>query len=74
MSEYVLIEYAGTTSTRTTVYYTPLAVMKRRATVALKDRLDKVTIMDSYQDWSRSRGDTKWVMTQHDTPARMGRR
>lgn len=74
MSEYVLIEYAGNTSTRTTVYYTPLSTMKRRATLALKDRLDKVVIMDSYQDWSRSRGDTKWVMTQQDTPARMGRR
>lgn len=74
MSEYVLIEYDGTTSTRSTVYYTPLATMKRRATLALKDRLDKVIIMDSYQDWTRSRGDTKWVMTHHDTSARMGRR
>lgn len=64
MSEFVLIEYEGTTSTRTTVYYTPLTVMKRRATVALKDRLDKVVIIQSDDlnvfTFTRLRGDTKW--------------
>lgn len=61
MSEYVLIEYKGGTSTRTVVHYTPLSTLKQQATIALKNRLDRVVIQDGHLNWSRSRGDTKWV-------------
>jgi len=64
VSEFVLIEYAGTTSTRTTVYNTPLTTIQRRATIALKNRLDKVVIIQSDDlnvfTLTRRRGDTKW--------------
>ena len=72
MSEYVLIEYAGETSTRTTVYHTTLSALKRRETHALKNSVDKVVIVESNEindfTWTRERTSTKWKLAM--TPKR----
>lgn len=70
MSNYTVIQHIGRTSTRVTKYDTTLSALKRAMTLALKDQLDKVVILDSNGGptvkWTRSRGDTKW--TRIETP------
>lgn len=65
-NQYVVIEYAGRVSTRVPVYHRTLKAVKQHYTRALKDKLDKVEILDgsntSKFTWTKYRGDSKWTL------------
>jgi hypothetical protein len=64
MTSYVVIEYSGQTVTRRTENHRTYTALKRYGTIALKNRLDKVEIIESDDcnvfTSTRHRGDTKW--------------
>lgn len=70
MTSYVVIEYSGQTATRRTESHRTYTALKRYGTIALKNRLDKIEIIES-DDYNvststRHRGDTKWRTVRSD--------
>jgi hypothetical protein len=67
MNSYVVITHKNRVSTRLTEYHRTLSALKRHYTLALKDKLDKVEILDGSAltiiTWTRYRGDSKWTLS-----------
>jgi hypothetical protein len=70
MTRYVIIEYSGQTITRRTEEHRTYTALKRYGTIALKNRLDKIEIIESDDHnvftSTRCKGDTKWRTVRSD--------